>query len=190
MKKVRSSLLAGLSLAFTLSIPGLLAAPMGCKRAPAPEAEQAAPEPPTTELMQRTWDAWSTLDPEKAAPLYAKDADLVFFDFAPLQYRGWNDYAKGVKNLLATFSSLKAKVRDDAKIDVAGNRAIGAGVVRMDVTFKDGVTESFDARMTVVWEWREGQWLIVHEHLSVPIDEPPPAEAEAPAQETETNPGG
>ncbi|MDC3961037.1 YybH family protein [Polyangium jinanense] len=179
MKKVRSSLLAGLSLAAALSIPALCAAPMGCKKAPTSQPEQSAPEKPTTELMQRTWDAWSTLDPQKAAPFYAKDEGLVFFDFAPLQYRGWNAYENGVKKLLAQFSTMKAKVRDDTRIEAHGNHALVAGIVHFDVTFQDGMTESFDARWSVVWEWREGQWLIIHEHLSVPIHDGPP-EAEPP----------
>ncbi|MDI1481296.1 nuclear transport factor 2 family protein [Polyangium sp. y55x31] len=179
MKKVRSSLLAGLSLCAALAIPALSAAPMGCKKAATSQPQQSAPEKPTTELMQRTWDAWSTLDPRKVAPFYAKDEGLVFFDFAPLEHRGFHAYEKGVKQLLAEFSSLKAKVRDDAWIEAHGNHALAAGVVHFDVTFQDGMTESFDARWTVVWEWREGQWLIVHEHVSVPIhDGPPEAEGQ------------
>ncbi|MDI1447800.1 nuclear transport factor 2 family protein [Polyangium sp. 6x1] len=171
MKKVRSSLLAGLSLAAALSIPALVTAPMGCKKAKTSEPEQSAPEKPTTELMQRTWDAWSTLDPQKTAQFYAKDDGLVFFDFTPLEHRGWTAYEKGVKELLGQFTSLKAKVRDDARIDVQGNHALGATVVHFDITFQDGMTESFDARWTVVWAWRDGQWLIVHEHVSVPIQD-------------------
>ncbi|WP_170319331.1 YybH family protein [Polyangium spumosum] len=172
MKKVRSSLLAGLSLVAALSISGLLAAPIGCKKAPTTtEVEPSAPSIlPDKELMQRTWDAWSTLDPEQAAPFYAKEPDLVFFDFAPLQFRGWDAYSTGVKEMLAQFTSFKGKVKEDAKIDVLGDKAIGASIVQMEITFQDGMTESFNARWTVVWAWREGQWLIVHEHLSVPID--------------------
>jgi hypothetical protein len=36
-------------------------------------------------LIDRYYATWNTGDPEKAAPLYAKDADLVFYDLAPLQ---------------------------------------------------------------------------------------------------------
>ncbi|MDI1429423.1 YybH family protein [Polyangium sorediatum] len=187
MKKVRSSLLAGLSLCAALAIPALVAAPMGCKKAPTSSQEQSAPEKPTTELMQRTWDAWSSLDPQNSAPFYAKDEGLVFFDFAPLEHRGWKAYEKGVKDLLAQFSSLKAKVRDDARIEAHGNTALAASVVHFDITFKDGMTESFDARWSVVWAWRDGQWLIVHEHVSVPIHDGP-VEAERPQEEM--NQGG
>ena len=44
-------------------------------------------------LIKQYYTAWSTLDPDRAAPLYAKDADLVFFDIAPLKYSGgWQEY--------------------------------------------------------------------------------------------------
>ncbi len=33
--------------------------------------------------------AWCTLDAKNAAPFYDKAPDDVFFDAAPLKYRGW-----------------------------------------------------------------------------------------------------
>jgi len=42
-------------------------------------------------MIQHCWEAWSTLNPDKAAPLYAKEADAVFFDLAPLKYNGWEE---------------------------------------------------------------------------------------------------
>jgi hypothetical protein len=35
--------------------------------------------------------AWSDLDPAKAARFYAKEADLIFFDMAPMKYTGWSE---------------------------------------------------------------------------------------------------
>src|SRR5437867_11957298 len=63
-------------------------------------------------LIKQYYTAWSTLDPDQAAPLYAKDADLVFFDIAPLKYtHGWKEYRDNFKtNVAPTFSSLKIKI--------------------------------------------------------------------------------
>jgi hypothetical protein len=47
-------------------------------------------------LIQHYWEAWSTLNPDNAAPMYAKEADSVFFDIAPLKYNGWEEYKVGV----------------------------------------------------------------------------------------------
>src|SRR4051812_9092966 len=57
--------------------------------------------------LQQLYAAWSDLNPSKAARFYAKDADLVFFDVAPLKYNGWSEYATGVPTAFAPFSSGK-----------------------------------------------------------------------------------
>jgi hypothetical protein len=35
-------------------------------------------------VLERLYAAWSDLDPAKAAPFYAKDAELTFFDITPI----------------------------------------------------------------------------------------------------------
>src|SRR5437879_13665663 len=45
------------------------------------------------DLIKRYYAAWSTLNPDNASFLYARDADLVFFDIAPLKYSGgWEEF--------------------------------------------------------------------------------------------------
>jgi ketosteroid isomerase-like protein len=41
--------------------------------------------------------------------------------------------------------------------------------LHLSIAFKDGKTEEIDARHTAIWEKRGGKWLIVHEHVSVPM---------------------
>jgi hypothetical protein len=46
-------------------------------------------DPEIRTTLERLFAAWSDLDPAKAAPFFAKDPDLAFFDVAPMQYIGW-----------------------------------------------------------------------------------------------------
>lgn len=39
--------------------------------------------------LERLFASWTDLDPAKAAPFYAKDPDLVFYDVGPTTYHGW-----------------------------------------------------------------------------------------------------
>ncbi|HMH44847.1 MAG TPA: nuclear transport factor 2 family protein [Pyrinomonadaceae bacterium] len=39
----------------------------------------------------------------------------------------------------------------------------------MSAKQKDGTPVEFDGRHTAVWEKRERQWLIIHEHVSKPL---------------------
>lgn len=125
-------------------------------------------------LMQTTLDAWSTLDPANAAPFYAKEADHVFYDISPLKYTGWAEYAEGVKKVLESFSSLKVTLGEDAAAHQHGNLAWATATWHGDTVTKGGSKEAMEGRWTVVWEKRGRDWLIIHEHFSVPA--PAPAE--------------
>jgi hemoglobin len=158
-------LLAGL----TLSAP-VLQAGAGKKAAPAKGSRQAAND--FKAFMQRNLDAWSTLDPANAAPFYAQEANHVFYDIAPLKYSGWGEYSEGAKKLVGMFSSLKFTLGNDVETHRQGNLAWGTATVRTDLVTKGGAREAMDGRWTVVWEKRGKDWLIVHEHFSVPLPAP------------------
>jgi hypothetical protein len=68
---------------------------------PAPDAADAN----VRGTLQRLYTTWSDLDPAKAAPFYVKDADLVFYDIAPMKYSSWSDYAVGVPKAFAPYKS-------------------------------------------------------------------------------------
>lgn len=120
-------------------------------------------------LMRKVLDAWETKDPANAAPFYAKEASRAFFDLAPLKYAGWAEYSEGVKKLIADFASYKFTVNPDAQVQQRGNTAWATATLRMDSVMNNGAKSSMDVRWTVVWEKRGKDWLIVHEHVSVPL---------------------
>jgi len=120
-------------------------------------------------MMQAEYDLWSTGDPTKVAPLFAKDPDLIFFDITPLKYNGWGEYEKGVAVVFADYQSLKCTVNDDAHGGRSGNQAWTAGTISVHGVKKDGSVDDFSMRTTEVWEKRAGKWLIIHEHASVPM---------------------
>jgi hemoglobin len=123
--------------------------------------------------MRKTLDAWETLDVSKAAVFYAKEPTRTFFDFTPLKYRGWNEYAEGAQKVfLAMTQSGKFTLNDDVQVQQSGRTAWGTATFKLGLVTKDGARESFEGRWTVVWERIGKEWLIVHEHVSAPIPEP------------------
>ena len=122
-------------------------------------------------LIDQYYAAWSTLNPDNAAKLYARDADLVFYDIAPLKYNNWAEYKEGVKKAFTeTMSSGKLTPKDDLKVTQRGS------VVWTTVTFHltaqpkaGGAALELDGRHTAIWEKRGGKWVIVHEHISAPL---------------------
>jgi ketosteroid isomerase-like protein len=124
------------------------------------------------DTLQRLYAAWSDLDPAKAAPFYAKDADLVFFDIAPMKYASWSEYAAGVPEAFAPYKSGHFTLNDDLRVHRQGKLAWATGTWRGDLVKKDGGSEHMEGRYTAVLEKRGKDWLVVHEHMSVP---PPPS---------------
>jgi ketosteroid isomerase-like protein len=120
-------------------------------------------------LTDRYYTAWSSLNPDNAAPMYAKDADLVFYDIAPLKYTGWSEYDKGVRNVFSGFESLKLTPNNDLKVSRHGNIAWTTATVHLSAKQKGGGPIELECRHTAIWEKRGSQWLIVHEHFSTPL---------------------
>ncbi|MEK6408440.1 MAG: nuclear transport factor 2 family protein [Acidobacteriota bacterium] len=121
-------------------------------------------------MIDQYYTAWSTLDPDKAAKYYAKDADLVFYDVAPLKYNAWAEYRAGViKAFTETMSSGKLTPNDDLKVTQRGNVVWTTVTFHLSAKPKAGGAMELDCRHTAIWEKRGGKWLIVHEHISAPL---------------------
>ena len=120
------------------------------------------------DLLTREYAGWSTMDPAKVAPFYAKDADAIFFDIAPLMYHGWSEYQAGTTKLFSGYKSFHLTPPHELHSKVLGDWAWSTCLTDFDAVTKDGKPEKVTARVTTIFEKRKGQWLIVHEHTSVP----------------------
>jgi ketosteroid isomerase-like protein len=130
--------------------------------------KSAAGPVPDKAYMQKIWDGWSTLDPANVAKFYASGPH-TFFDIAPLKYNSWDEYQAGVKSVLAGYSKGKFTVNGDAAIYPHGDLVWGTATVKEEMTTKAGKVEMGNFRWTVIWENEDGKWLIVHEHVSAPL---------------------
>src|SRR3954454_21549870 len=126
-------------------------------------AGKAAPDKAN---LQKIWDGRATLDPSNVAQFYASGPH-TFFDIAPLKYSSWDEYQKGVRQVLSDFKSAKFTV-NDAELHPAGNYVWGTATIKEEMTHKNGKVDTGNFRWTVVFAKQGGKWLVVHEHVSVP----------------------
>lgn len=124
---------------------------------------------PDKALMQKIWSAWSTRNPDNAAPFYSHEKTSVYYPLAPMKVLGWSAYAAQVRELMSEYSSLDIRVGDDAQVQTQPALAFGTATLHATQVFTDGRRETRDSRWTVVWAKRDGKWLVVHEHVSAPI---------------------
>ena len=158
MKRLSAVLLC--TLALTLS---------GLAQPSKPTAKKsAAPAAPDKAHLQKIWDGWSTLDPANVAKFYAS-GPRTFFDIAPLKYNSWDEYQKGVQSVLSGYKSAKFTLNDDAAIHPHGDLVWATATVKEEMTTKAGKVEMGNFRWTVIFENQDGKWMIVHEHVSAPV---------------------
>jgi ketosteroid isomerase-like protein len=134
-------------------------------------AQQRATDQATfRKLIDSYCAAWNTRDADAPAKFYAKDNGLVFYDLAPFAYHGWKEYHDGVqKELFANMASGSLTAGKDLKVSRHGTFAWTTVSMHFSEKTKDGKTTEADVRYTGIWEKRGASWLLVHEHLSVPL---------------------
>jgi len=144
------------------------------EKATAESSEKAKPS--TDEfntLIADYYKAWNTLNLDMPSKYYAKDPSLVFFDIAPMEYKGWKEYQSGVRKLLEGYSAFKLMPNKDLLVTRKGKIAWTTLTFHISGKMKDGTALEVDGRHTAIWEKRKSNWLIVHEHVSVPLPAAP-----------------
>jgi ketosteroid isomerase-like protein len=114
--------------------------------------------------------AWCSLSAKNADPYYARDAELTFFDIAPLKYQSWAEYRDGAQRLfLDGCKSMKFIPKGDDHVVRKGDVAWLTRTLKITAEMKEGKPLDLDCRDTVVWVRYGDNWLIAHEHVSVPL---------------------
>jgi len=103
--------------------------------------------------------------------LYTPGNDLIVFDATPpRQYTGWAAYKRDWETIFAAYPGPASVALSDLDITVGGDVAYGHSIQVASFTDKAGKTMSSTMRVTDGYKKANGQWLISHEHVSVPVD--------------------
>ena len=115
--------------------------------------------------------AFRTKDTDKIMSLYEHDEKLVVFDVVPpRQYVGWDTYHKDWQDFFAMFSGPVTFDLSDLSITTDGNLAYSHSIQHVAGDLKAGGKLDLTVRLTDVYRKIGGKWLIVHEHVPVPVD--------------------
>ena len=136
----------------------------------------AAPKPkkttssgaPDKAYLQKILDGWSAGNAADMAHYYDQ-GQYNFFDIAPLKYSNWAEYEKGVTELLKGYKSIKLTLGDDTQIHTDGNLTWTTTTVKEDAVTTAGKHDMATLRWTLIFEKQAGKWMIVHEHMSEPL---------------------
>jgi uncharacterized protein (TIGR02246 family) len=113
----------------------------------------------------------SAKDPDAIMKNYVPDETLVVFDvIPPRQYVGAESYKKDWQGFLGSFNGPVTFENSDMQVVADGKLAYAHYIQHVAGTGKDGKPVDMTVRVTDVLRKLKGKWLIVHEHVSVPVD--------------------
>src|SRR5213594_1293935 len=122
-------------------------------------------------LYQGYMEAFNKKDVAKIMSFYVPGSDLFVFDVTPpRQHVGWEDYKKDWEDLFAAFPGPLHQEVSDLSITSDGRLAFSHYVVSGYFTRPDGNRLPIAVRVTDAYRKVSGKWLIVQEHVSVPVD--------------------
>jgi ketosteroid isomerase-like protein len=109
------------------------------------------------------------MDLDGVMSMYAPD--IVSFDLdPPLMYAGLEAKRKRWTEVLAMFQPpLRYQIRDFT-LTLADDLAFGHSLNRVNGTLKNGRPIDYWVRWTACFRKIDGDWLVVHEQVSVPVD--------------------
>ena len=115
--------------------------------------------------------AFNARDVDAIMKVYIPDESLFVFDVVPpRQYVGAKAYRKDWQDFLATFKGPVKFELSDVAVSTDGTIGYGHSIQHTMGTDTKGKPVDFTVRVSDVYRKINGQWLIVQEHVSVPVN--------------------
>jgi ketosteroid isomerase-like protein len=122
-------------------------------------------------LEDRFVAAFNAGDIDAIMKNYIPDKSFVLFDVVPRkEYLGADVYRAAWEEMFSRFKDKPKIAITDLGITADGNVAFGYSFMRVTGTDTQGHSIDRTVRVTDGYRKIGGNWLIVHEHISVPVD--------------------
>ena len=122
-------------------------------------------------LEERFVAAMKAKDLDAIMKVYAPGRTLFVFDvIPPRQYVRAAAYRKDWQTFLDSFEGPITVELTDLDVAADRNLAFSHSIQRVAGTDKQGKKLDLTVRVTDVYKKARGRWLIIHEHVSVPVD--------------------
>ena len=109
------------------------------------------------------------MDLKSVKPIYAPD--IVSFDMVPpLQHMGAEAKWKNWEDVFAVYQHPLGYEIRDLVLEVGDDVAFGHSLNRISGTLRNGDRTDYWVRWTGCFRKIDGNWLIVHDQVSVPVD--------------------
>jgi uncharacterized protein (TIGR02246 family) len=115
--------------------------------------------------------AFRAKDLDAVMKFYAPDETLLVFDVVPpRQFVGATAYRKDWQEFFDAVDGPITVDMTDFVVQADGNLAWGHSIQHVVAKLKDGKQVDLTTRVTDIYKKVDGRWIVVHEHVSVPVD--------------------
>ena len=137
-----------------------------------PATSQAMSDEAQIKALEDTFAAaFNAKDVGAIMKVYVPDASLVVFDVVPpRQYLGADAYRKDWQEFFAMFKGPPKFWITDLQVEAAGTLGYSHSIQHVSGTDMKGQPIDLVVRVTDGYRKVDGNWLIAHEHVSVPVD--------------------
>jgi ketosteroid isomerase-like protein len=130
------------------------------------QSREPSPESALRARFEAFNDAWERRDMAFVRDYYAHDSDMLLF-FERRQLLGWTRVEELYENMFAHAARGKVDSKvSNLKVEVKGNLGYVAANFHLKVTEPSGDVSEDIGRQSVVFENRNGRWVVVHRHTS------------------------
>jgi len=142
----------------------------------APTAALATPNDEISQLRMiesKFATAMNDKDLDAVMVLYAPGSSLFVFDVVgpPSVHSGWEQYREAFKHMFASIDGPLRLTMSDLDVKVSGDVAYSRSLQRVSgIRAKSRKPFDYTVRVTDVYRKIDDKWLIVQEHLSLPIE--------------------
>jgi uncharacterized protein (TIGR02246 family) len=122
-------------------------------------------------LEERFAKAFNAKDVDALMKNYVPDESLIVFDLVPpLQYVGAKSYRDNWEHFFPIFKEGPHFEMRDLVIETDRSLAFSHSIQHVSGTDQNGNAIDLTVRATDAYRKIDGHWLIVHEHISFPVD--------------------
>jgi ketosteroid isomerase-like protein len=131
------------------------------------EADRAAIKDIYTDFSS----AFAVRDVNRIMAHYVPDETLLAYDaFIPREYKGARAYRKDYVDFFAIFPGKISSTVDELNIVLSGDYAYANCIDTWQIADSANQKMTMAMRVTDIFHKTDKKWLIVHEHLSFPVD--------------------
>ena len=121
------------------------------------------------ELLDRRSEAVWTKDIDRLMSFYSPD--IVYFDLVPgLQYTGSPALRDRFLHWFDAFEGPIGQEISDLNISASADIAVASMLIRASGTLNNGLELGYWVRATSCFTRSDHGWLVMHEHISLPVD--------------------